>query len=704
MSFMAINPELELAHDFAEFTDRNIYLTGKAGTGKTTFLHNLRTNSPKRMVIVAPTGVAAINAGGVTIHSFFQMPFGPISPVAIINADEKSAYHPKFKKKKIDLIRSMDLLVIDEISMVRCDLLDAIDQILRKYKNRSLPFGGTQVLVIGDLQQLAPVVKNEDWAIIKEFYNTPFFFSSKIFQEANFLGIELKHIYRQKDANFIQILNEIRDDSLTQQSLDELNKRYIPNFKPAKEDGYINLNTHNKSADEINIIELKSLKNKEKSFTADISGTFPENSFPTQHKLVLKKDAQVMFIKNDPSFEKKYYNGKIGIITSIGKDTINIKCKGDSDEISVEKALWENVRYDIDEKTKDITRVVLGTFNQFPLRLAWAITVHKSQGLTFERAIIDVKAAFAHGQTYVALSRCKNLEGLVLSNKVSTSAVICDRTVNQFNKTLEENQPDRNVLQQSKTNFELTLLLTLFDFKQLNYHIQRCFVSLNDKENSVLGNLKDNISNLEQFIHDDLIIVANKFSAQLHRLINTNSNINDNSELQERIKKACTYFLEKVEKTVKATLTTSSFETENFAIEKEVTNRLTTINEIVNLKIDLLKSCINGFDVKQFMNDRAKAILKKPDPVKISRISLVDDESNNQELYSTLLSWRSATASDLNIAPQSIMPHKVVIELSRKLPKSHSELKLVKGVGKKTIENYGADILNIISDYSFLKK
>jgi len=703
---MTLNPELDLAHDFVEYTNRNIYLTGKAGTGKTTFLHNLLTNSPKRMVVVAPTGVAAINAKGVTIHSFFQMPFGPISPFAILDAqDEKSAYHPKFKKKKINLIKSMDLLVIDEISMVRADLLDAIDQILRKYKSRSLPFGGTQVLVIGDLQQLAPVVKNEEWNLLKDYYNTPFFFSSKVFKEANFIGIELKHIYRQKDKKFIDILNEIRDDRLSQRSLDELNKRYIADFKPAKEDGYINLNTHNKSVDEINSTELKTLKGKEKIFTAEVSGVFPENSYPIPKKLILKKDAQVMFVKNDVSFEKKYYNGKIGIVTNIGNDKITVKCKGDADEITVDKDIWENVKYDVDEKTAEITREVLGTFTQYPLRLAWAITVHKSQGLTFERAIIDVKGAFAHGQTYVALSRCKNLEGLVLSSKVSSNAVICDRIVNQFNKSLEENQPDKNVLQQSKTNFEHTLLISLFDYKQLNYHIERCIASLDDKESSVIGNLKDNLTQLHTDIYNNLIVVSQKFNSQLYRLVSANSMIEENEELQERIKKACVYFLDKTQNVIKYTIDHSSFETENYALEKEVTNRLVTINEIIGIKTDLLKSCSKGFRVKQFMTDRAKAIIKKTTTViKPVKLASVEEETNHQELYRSLLSWRSEKAKELKVADQKIFPHKVIMELSKKLPTSKKELQEIKGVGKKIIENFGAEIITIIDDYSFLKR
>ncbi len=438
------NPELKLAFDFVQYTNRNIFLTGKAGTGKTTFLHKLKETSHKRMVVVAPTGVAAINAGGVTIHSFFQMPFGPILP-GRLESSEKSIIQ-KFNKKKINIIRSLDLLVIDEISMVRADLLDGIDTVLRRYKNKTLPFGGVQMLMIGDLQQLAPIAKDNEWNLLKEHYDTIFFFSSKAYTQSNAISIELKLIYRQQDNNFIKILNEIRDDKLSVESFQELNKRYIPGFSPEKEDGYITLTTHNASANRINDEQLKKIKTKIHTFEAEVNGHFPEYSFPTDQHLKLKVGAQVMFIKNDISPEKLYFNGKIGTIVNIEDHLIYVKSKDEDNQIEVGQVMWDNVKYTINETSKEIEEEVAGSFIQYPLRLAWAITIHKSQGLTFEKAVIDAQAAFAHGQTYVALSRCKTLEGLILSSQISSNGIICDSTVGNFNREVEENQPDEKTL------------------------------------------------------------------------------------------------------------------------------------------------------------------------------------------------------------------------------------------------------------------
>jgi len=409
---MPTNPELELAVQFIEKTDRNLFITGKAGTGKTTFLHKIKSESLKRMVIVAPTGVAAINAKGVTIHSFFQMPFGPILPNQIANTSNAQR---KFSKTKIDIIKSLDLIIIDEISMVRADLLDGIDQVMRRYKNRNKVFGGAQILMIGDLQQLAPVVRPNEWSLLQQHYNTVYFFSSKAYQEANVVSIELKHIYRQKNEDFIKILNEIRTDTLSDASAEVLNKNYNPSFSPSKEEGYITLTTHNNRANLINNSELNKLKNRSYFFDAEISGKFNENAFPNSERLELKIGAQVMFIKNDSSPEKRYFNGKIGIVTDISKENVTVQCANEIDEIVTEKEMWDNVNYSINEETKAIKEDIIGSFTQIPLRLAWAITIHKSQGLTFERAIIDAEASFAHGQTYVALSRCTSLEGLVSS-------------------------------------------------------------------------------------------------------------------------------------------------------------------------------------------------------------------------------------------------------------------------------------------------
>ena len=432
---MQTNKQLELAFDFVQYTGKNIFLTGKAGTGKTTFLKNLKEKSPKRMIVVAPTGVAAINAGGVTIHSFFQLSFAPQ-----IGIESEQVRQMRFNKEKINIIRSLDLLVIDEISMVRADILDAVDRVMRRFKNGKKPFGGTQVLMIGDLQQLAPVVKSEEWNLLKREYETVYFFSSKVLKETSFVSIELQHVFRQQDDNFISLLNKVRDNQLDENSVEVLNRRFLPKFNPDDKDGYITLCTHNIQAERINESKLRSIKSASNVFSATIEGKFPEYSYPTSSELKLKAGAQVMFVKNDPSPEKQFYNGKIGIITNIDEETVFVKCPDEDGEIAVTPLLWENVKYSIDKKTSEIKEEVEGSFVQIPLKLAWAITIHKSQGLTFERAIIDAEASFAHGQVYVALSRCKSLEGLVLSTPISGKSIINDRKVSGFIQQVEENQ------------------------------------------------------------------------------------------------------------------------------------------------------------------------------------------------------------------------------------------------------------------------
>ena len=400
---MKDNQQLKAAWDFVENTGKSVFLTGKAGTGKTTFLREVVESSSKRVVVVAPTGIAAINAGGVTIHSFFQLPLHPFIPGMKI--ESKFA----FSKEKRSIIKTIDILVIDEISMVRSDLLDAVDSVLRRFRDRSKPFGGVQLLMIGDLQQLTPVVTEEEAQLLSNYYTTPYFFGSNALGRVDYVTIELKKVYRQQDADFISILNEVRGGRPSQQVIDALNARYKPEFTPDPEEGYIRLTTHNSTANSYNEQQLELIEEPLHEFDAEISGTFPEYSYPTEVRLELKKGAQVMFVKNDPSSEKRYYNGKIGHVVEIVDEVILVQCPGDDEPVAVEQLEWENSRYVINEQTQEMETEVQGVFKQYPLRLAWAITIHKSQGLTFDKAIIDAAASFASGQVYVALSRCRTL-------------------------------------------------------------------------------------------------------------------------------------------------------------------------------------------------------------------------------------------------------------------------------------------------------
>ncbi|MCB0586319.1 MAG: AAA family ATPase, partial [Phaeodactylibacter sp.] len=505
------NPELELAYEYVCYTNRNIFLTGKAGTGKTTFLHKIREEVPKRMAVVAPTGVAAINARGMTIHSFFQLPFGPYLPG---NARE-AARQRRFSGEKRNLIRSLDLLVIDEVSMVRADLLDGIDDVLRRFKNPSLPFGGVQLLMIGDLHQLPPVVKDEEWRLLRDYYRTPYFFGSLALQKTRPVVVELKHIFRQSDDTFIRLLNKVRNNEIGQDVLSTLNSRYDPNFRPGEQEGYITLTTHNASANEINAEKLASIPKKAHTFQAKISGDFPPHAYPADEMLELKPGAQVMFIKNDTEPEKRFYNGKIGKAIRIEEDEIRVQCPGDTEPIDVVRAEWNNVKYSINEDTKEVEEDIIGTFTQFPLRLAWAITIHKSQGLTFEKVILDAQAAFAHGQVYVALSRCKSFEGIVLVSQIGSSSIRTDTRVKDFSEEAEKNAPDKAQLEREKAAYQQSLILELFGFKPLKRALNQMHRVLLEHESRILPGPLEAFNTLAGLAEEQFFPVGEKFRRQL---------------------------------------------------------------------------------------------------------------------------------------------------------------------------------------------
>ncbi len=688
------NPELKLAFDFVQYTNRNIFLTGKAGTGKTTFLHKLKETSPKRMVVVAPTGVAAINAGGVTIHSFFQMPFGPILP-GRLETSEKS-FVQKFNKRKINIIRSLDLLVIDEISMVRADLLDGIDNVLRRYKNKTLPFGGVQLLMIGDLQQLAPVVKDDEWNLLRDDYDTIFFFSSKAFQQSQAISIELQHIYRQQDNAFIKILNEIREDKLSSDSIEKLKIRYKPNFSPKNEEGYITLTTHNASANRINDERLRNVKSKTHTFEAEIRGQFHEYSFPADQFLKLKVGAQVMFIKNDSSPEKRYYNGKIGIVTDIDDDLIYVKSKNEEASIAVDREMWENIKYTINDRSKEIEQDVAGSFIQYPLRLAWAITIHKSQGLTFDKAVIDAKAAFAHGQTYVALSRCKTLDGLILISQISEEGIICDHTVSNFNRDVEENQPDNKVLQDSKQTYQLALLDELFSFRQIQYQVEKCEKIAIENTSVLEGNLTGKLNEMLVKGTRPLNEVANKFSIQLKQLAGPTGS---EDQLQNRISKAAIYFYDQVQQNLFEPLENSAFETDNKAVKKSINETLLKIKELIRVKQACLESCKKGFYLKDYLHVKAVATLQKSERKPAIPKIMVPATTENPILYEHLKKWRSEVAKETNLPHYLIAHQKLLLAVSNALPGNESQLKAIKGMGGKKMKQYGKDILSIVLNF-----
>lgn len=536
---MEQNNELRTAWDFVEHTGRSIFLTGKAGTGKTTFLKAVVEQSSKRSIVVAPTGVAAINAGGMTIHSFFQLPFSPFVPGAKIES------RFDFGKEKRKIISSLDLLIIDEISMVRSDLLDAIDSVLRRFRDRYKPFGGVQLLMIGDLQQLTPVVTPDDERMLAPYYDTPYFFGSKALAQIEYVTIQLEKVYRQQDDTFLTLLNHIREGHPTADDLALLNARYQPAFVPQPNEGYIRLTTHNQMANNYNESELKKLSGRAYTYRAKIEGTFPDYSYPTAETLVLKEGAQVMFVKNDPSGEHRYYNGRIGHVTLAEDNRLEVYCPGDAEAIEVEPLEWENARYTLNDQTREIETEVLGKFSQLPLRLAWAITIHKSQSLTFERAIIDASLSFAPGQVYVALSRCKTLEGMALASQIPPQAIISDERVDSYISHQEE-AALRSIeqLPTLKDEYYRYLLMELFDFKDILYreeYLNRIITEFFYHSYTDIAEMhKRALENYKQ----QVVVVADKWVGMIQQMaIDTLHN----AEFLERVKRSAAYFEQTLE-------------------------------------------------------------------------------------------------------------------------------------------------------------
>ena len=691
------NPRLELADQYVRFTNTNVFLTGKAGTGKTTFLKNIKAHSPKRIVIVAPTGVAAINAGGVTIHSFFQLSFGPIIPNQ--NPDNKPLVR-KFTNEKIKAIQAIDILVIDEISMVRADILDAIDEVLRRYRNRNLPFGGVQLLMIGDLHQLAPVIKDDEWNILRPYYASPFFFESKALAISQFITIELTHIFRQADEQFINLLNKVRDKKLDAESIRLLNTRYDPNFTYPKDEKYITLTSHNKVAMSINTIKLNELKGKTYTFKAEITDDFPESMYPNEFDLALKVGAQVMFVKNDINTEKRYFNGKLGEIASIDDELISVKCPHETEEITISRAVWGNIKYVLDD-SKILQENVIGTFTQFPIKTAWAITIHKSQGLTFERAIIDAAASFAHGQVYVALSRCKTFEGLVLSTPITSESVKSDNIITIFNQEVEKQDLSETALMEAKKYTQSEWIRDLFDFKSiknsLNFLLQS-FVKVQDEFTTIsyqnLGNIVDNYA-------VEIEPLMEKFSKQLETFIVQAPLPEENLELQDRIKKGSIYLREKLQELIYNPLIIIDLACDNKEIKGNIYKLWEQCLRNIFEKLILLKINQNGFDSTQFLTTKANATIDF-DTEKNSLIkshNSVPLMGSKGDLYGSLKVWRDSIAHEKNVEKYMVIAQKTLQNLSKEMPRNKGELSKIGGLGSIKIKQYGDEILDIINEF-----
>ena len=690
------SPYYQLAQDFALFTNRCIFLTGKAGTGKTTFLHNLKKATKKQMAIVAPTGVAAINAGGTTMHSFFQLPFNPFlpTPEGRKNLLEKM----KMQGNRRKVLQELELLVIDEISMVRADVMDAVDAILRhvRYRNNE-PFGGVQVIFIGDMFQLSPVANEEEWRMLSQYYSSPYFFHSKVILQQQPVYIELDKIFRQTNLDFIRLLNEVRNNCLSNEGLALLQSRYNPLFVPPRDDTYITLTTHNYKADQINAEELTKISGRTYKFEAKIEGEYPEKSYPTEKSLELKIGAKVMFLRNDTETPRRFFNGKIGMVEKINDEYITIKCPNDNEPIELHLAEWENIRYSTNAVTKQIEENQLGKFTQFPLRLAWAITIHKSQGLTFDKAVIDAGNAFASGQVYVALSRCRSLEGLVLLSKINPSSIQNDREIVAHEGNKIPIEALETQLDESRNKYRNFILMEIFDFKNAVGQVSRLIKETTDVKSSFNDETMPFLSNILQQAQG-LQDVANKFQNQLQQILDEKPVSED--LLQTRIGAAVDFFNQKMKNFVDtlkqspATTDSKIHATDYNDIIKMVFSNIAQKSFLMNglkLKFTIEDYFVlkNTFTVPEFtVNAYAKTTSSQP------------FETRQPKLYHELMLVRNKICEPLDIPIYLVAASKTLMEMSDYLPQSEKELLQINGFGPAKVEKYGKAFLDVIVAYT----
>jgi len=708
-SFDHTNEIFSLAVDLVNQSNRNIFLTGKAGTGKTTFLRHIRETSLKQIAVVAPTGVAAINAGGSTIHSFFQLPFSPYLPEAHGNMHRNDVTNRhsllgkiKLNRDRIKVLQQLELLIIDEISMVRCDILDAIDIVLRHFRHRhSDPFGDVQLLLIGDMYQLPPVAINEEWSLLSQYYHSPYFFDSRVLQQAPTVYVEFQKIYRQSDHHFIDLLNQVRNNDLTAEGKQLLNSLYDPGFKVQQSDNYIILTTHNKKADAINYEELSQLKTKAHQFKAEIEGDFSEKAYPADELLQLKEGAQVMFIKNDKEKIKRYYNGKIGVVTRITDDGIFVQCKNEQDEIEVQKETWENIRYSINKQSNQIEEDVAGSFKQYPLRLAWAITIHKSQGLTFDKAVIDAGAAFAAGQVYVALSRCTSLDGIVLQSQITSSSLKTDETIRHFSRNIASAAELTDQLHQSKKDYQQALLLQLFDLGNIIRAIEELRDLLVKNSGQFNTDAIDWVTPLEEKLNS-LEEVAARFRERLKFYFYDPSLPETNSVLQERMVKAVSYFINELDILLNQ-LQQSAISTDSKIHAKSFNELLRDLYMIVAERKHILLGFESGFSINAYFLQKKNFIVPvfSVNAYAASASSVESKiETPHPELHYQLRQLRNKLCDQKNLPVYMVASTKSIDEMVLFLPQTKESLTQVSGFGKAKVEQYGEQFLQIIREYT----
>ena len=736
-----------LAERYIQETGISVFLTGKAGTGKTTFLKHIVAGCSKRLAVVAPTGVAAVNAGGVTIHSFFQLPLCPYLPDVkeLVTEYQMPEKNRSLRKDRVKILRTLELLIIDEISMVRADILDAIDATLKRYRKNDRPFGGVQLLMIGDVQQLPPVVTESEKPFMDQVYPSPFFFNSRAFRKLGYIVIELNKIHRQRDAEFTSMLNDIRTGSPSDQTLERLNRRLDPGFEPPSGEYWIRLTTHNHQADSINREKMDALKGKSMIFKAEIDGNYPESAYPAETELRLKKGAQVMFTRNDTSGNSMYFNGKIGTVTSLDPEIIVTDENGN--EIIVNREKWDNVRYEINPETQEIQAVNDGSFTQYPLRAAWAITIHKSQGLTFDRVVIDAGKAFSFGQVYVALSRCRSLDGIVLTTPITRKCTFRNMEVSIFengytpeNQAVEslDNYRDSYLVDKICSAFSLGRIasLSLKLEKLWKGSLGSVYPKISARFTALVTGQDEDFSGVEA-----IASVGTRFQSQIREIFADQSRCTEDRDafVNERISKACAYFTAQLGYYAKSIAPTCLVEIENKETQKVFKNIAEELLKELIFRLSLYRATMaDGFSVKLFSRVATECELEKTGTLKscVRRIisasrAAADKDGGNagtdkandkkevpesgmdadtsdidteydeatEKLLKVLKAWRKMKYEELHLPAFMIMHQKVLVQIAEEKPASREELMQINGFGKKQWDKYGEEILEIIEEY-----
>jgi hypothetical protein len=693
MSAIELNDDFKLAESYLNTTNEHLFVTGNAGTGKTSFLKYIKSNCPKNIVISASTGIASINAEGVTLHSLFQLPFAPFIPTT--ENKELLIKNIRMGKAKLDLIRRMEVLVIDEVSMVRADVLDAIDAILKSARRKyDEAFGGLQVLFIGDLNQLPPVVKSDEWQVLSPYYNSPYFFDSEAILSHPPIVIQFKKVYRQQNQAFIDLLNHIRNNRISIEVLDGLNKRYVPNFQPPTDTNFITLTSHNIHADNVNKSRLNELSGQDSTYIADIKDDFPEYLFPNDKDLALKVGAQVMFIKND-STSHRYYNGKIGVIHQMHPHKVEVKC--DDQVIEVYPDKWENVKYSLDSATNSIVQQIVGTYTQLPLRLAWAITIHKSQGLTFDNVMIDAAQSFTSGQVYVALSRCRSLEGIVLLSKIGKDAIHYDSRIESNVQSLTNRKDAAIFLHTATYNYFLYVVQRLLSFeKEIEWSAIALNVTKRNKDKYSAESIPFWESIRQEFLTHKTIV--DKFLKTLHSMVDEKIPVETNKDMLQRVSDAIRYFLPIVQK-LEIALEQNPIITESKEAASGINLLLNDIYNSIRLKKHCLSHCAGNFSVFEYHKANTSYKSSFPKLSTYNKTDSADYMGDDVLLLERLLSWRKSQVDVLKIPIYLIGNTEMFRTIAEQKPVSFIQLQQIKGMGQAKVAKYGKDILDIVREY-----